>query len=225
MAGRRRGGIDRIRTVRRIVVLASAVRQDILDSVDAIGPCSVAELARVLGRGPHGLYHHIKRLEQARLIKLRRTRGADGRSRVELEIDRIQRIEYRPGDKENRAAVLRVVLAMVRSAHRYFSRAFHPGVARVSGPGRNLWAGRARGVLSAKDRIRIHTLLRSLLDLFEDSRRSAEGGELHEITFVLSPVVKRSPAHGGKAARGGRPPSRRLAVVHVKGAGSIDAVD
>src|SRR5258705_200032 len=85
MAGGRRSGVHRIRTVRRIALLASAVRQDILDSVDAIGPCSVAELARVLGRSPHGLYHHLKRLERARLIKLRRTRGADGRSRVALE--------------------------------------------------------------------------------------------------------------------------------------------
>jgi DNA-binding transcriptional ArsR family regulator len=201
MAAPRRSGIDRIRTVGRIAVLASAVRQDILDSVAAIGPCSVAELARVLGRSPHGLYHHITRLEQVRLIKLRRTRGAGGRSRVELEVDRIQRLEYRPGDKESRTAVLRVVLAMVRSAYRYFSRAFRPGVARVSGPGRNLWAARARGVLSAKDRIRVHTLLRTLIALFEASRRSAEGGEMHEITFVLSPVVKRSPSPRGKRRR------------------------
>src|SRR5882672_8834046 len=103
MAAQRRRGSDPIKTVRRIALLASAVRQDILDSVDAIGPCSVAELARVLGRSPHGLYHHLKRLERARLIKLRRTRGADGRSRVALEVDRKQRLEYRPGDKDNRA--------------------------------------------------------------------------------------------------------------------------
>src|SRR4029079_19744126 len=88
-----------IKTVRRIGVLASAVRQDILDSVDAIGPCSVAELAQVLGRSPHGLYHHIKRLERARLVRLRRARGADGRPRVLLEVDRIQRLAYRPGDR------------------------------------------------------------------------------------------------------------------------------
>jgi len=198
---RRRRDVARIRTVRRIALLASAIRQDILDSVDAIGPCSVAELAQVLGRSPHGLYHHIKRLERARLVKLRRTRGADGRPRVQLEVDRIQRLQYRPGDRESRAAVLRVVRAMVRSAYRNFSRAFHPGLARVSGPGRNLWAGRARGVFSAKDRIRVHRLLQALLAVCEDSRRSLKEGEMHEITFVLSPVVNTTT--GAPSARSG----------------------
>jgi DNA-binding transcriptional ArsR family regulator len=191
MARRRRSGSDPIRTVARISVLASAVRQDILDSVDAIGPCSVAELALVLGRGPHGLYHHIRRLERARLIKLARLRGGDGRPRVELSVARRQWIEYRPADEANRAAVLRVILAMVRSAHRQFGRAFRPGVAVVSGPRRNLWAARARGVLSAKDLVRVNALLRALLVLFEDSRRAPEAGALHELTFVLSPVVAR----------------------------------
>jgi len=210
----RRRRSDPIKTVRRIGVLASAVRQDILDSVDAIGPCSVAELARVLGRGPHGLYHHIKRLEQARLLTLRRTRGADGRARVELVVDRAQWIEYRPQDSDNRAAVLRVVLAMVRSAYRHFGRAFHPGVARVSGRGRNLWAARARGVLSARERMRVTALLRKLMAVFADSRRTVGGGEMHEITFVLSPVVERTASgtrKGRTVSRQRWPPKRRRA--------------
>jgi DNA-binding transcriptional ArsR family regulator len=194
---------DPIRTVARIALLASPVRQDILDSVDAMGPCSVAELAQVLGRSPHGLYHHVRRLERARLIRLSRTRGADGRTRVELAVDRRQWIEYRPGDEGNRTAVLGVVRGMVRSAHRHFGRAFRPGVAVVTGPRRNLWAARGRGVLSAKDLERVNRLLRALLARLRGSPPSPRRGTMHEITFVLSPVVGR-----GEAARPRRSGSR-----------------
>jgi DNA-binding transcriptional ArsR family regulator len=208
MARRLRGADDPIRTVARIALLASAVRQDILDSVDAIGPCSVAELAQVLGRGPHGLYHHIRRLEKARLIRLERTRGADGRARVELAVDRRQWLEYRPGDERNRKAVLRVVLGMMRSAQRHFGRAFRPGLAVVAGPRRNLWAARARGVLSAHDLETVNTLLRTLLARFGGPRRSVRPGRMHEITFVLSPVAGRRGAVPSRSIRSSR---RRVA--------------
>src|SRR5437762_14244332 len=48
-----------IATPAQLRAVASPVKQEILNAVAAMGPISVAELARMLGRGPSGLYFHI----------------------------------------------------------------------------------------------------------------------------------------------------------------------
>src|SRR5687768_15775277 len=121
---------------RQIRALVSPARQDILDAVTAIGPCSVSELASALGRPADGLYYHIKALMRARLLT-----GVEGEAKG-LQLDVVNRgfhLKYQPGSVANRTAVLRAVGAMVRSSERTFRHAYRPGTAVVSGARRNLW--------------------------------------------------------------------------------------
>src|ERR1043166_5091224 len=57
-----------IRDRNRIVTLASPVRLSIVHTLEGIGPCSVATLARVLGVAPDSLYYHLRLLERRGLI-------------------------------------------------------------------------------------------------------------------------------------------------------------
>ena len=57
-----------IADVGQIRALASSIRQDIVDTVAATGPCSVADVARTLGRPADGLYYHVKHLLGAGLL-------------------------------------------------------------------------------------------------------------------------------------------------------------
>jgi len=69
-------------------------------------------------------------------------------------------------------------------------------------------------VLSARERMRVTALLRKLMAVFADSRRTVGGGEMHEITFVLSPVVERTASgtrKGRTVSRQRWPPKRRRA--------------
>src|SRR3954467_15721721 len=88
----------------QIRALSSPIRQDILDAVTAIGPCSVAELAAVIGKPADGLYYHIKRLVGVRLLE---QVTADGTGRAELRLDVAHRfhLEYRPANRANKTAV------------------------------------------------------------------------------------------------------------------------
>ncbi|HUE01192.1 MAG TPA: helix-turn-helix domain-containing protein [Bryobacteraceae bacterium] len=183
-------GDQEISNPRQIRVLASPVRQDILDTVDAAGPCSVAQLARLLGMRADGLYYHIRCLSQAGLLKVASAKNKRGRREARLEVGRYQWIKYRPSSAANRNAVVRVAGAMLRNARRQFARAFHPDIAAISGPKRNLWAARARAFLSPDDLKRLNILLAELLDLFDPSARPPDSGALHEITFVIAPVRK-----------------------------------
>ena len=168
-----------------------------MDAVAAIGPCTVAELAAALGRPADGLYYHIKALLDVRLLA--EVRG-EGDGRPELRIDVAHRaffLEYRPANRANKAAVFRVIGAMVRSAERMFRRAFHPDIAVVKGPRRNLWASRSRGSLSAAELVELNDLLDQVNALMQSGRRDggSPGGEaersLYELTYVLAPVVTR----------------------------------
>jgi hypothetical protein len=186
----------------QIRALASPVRQDIVDAITAVGPCSVAELATVLGRPADGLYYHVRLLVATRLLVP--TGGGYKGGRGELRIDvakKLMYVRYDPADPRNRAAVLDVVASMVRSAHRGFRRGLRPGVAVVRGPRRNLWAGRTFGALSARDLARANALLHRLIAVMHTGRRAdrATTGrgrrEFYEMTFVLAPAFhyKRTP--------------------------------
>lgn len=183
---------------RQIRALASPIRQDILDTVTAIGPCSVADVARALDRPADGLYYHVRLLVRVRLLKA--TNGSERADRGELRLDvprKAMYLRYDPADPRNRTAILRVITAQLRSAERTFRRGFHPGLAVVDGPRRNLWAGRARGALSPRDLEEANRLLGRLTRLMRAGRsdtrhRRGEKRVFHEISFVFAPVSPRS---------------------------------
>lgn len=178
---------------RQIRALSSPIRQDIIDAVTAIGPCSVAELAAMLGKPADGLYYHVKRLLAVRLL---REIPSDGNGRGELRLDVAHKalyLDYQPASRASKSAVLRVIGAMLRSAERTFRRAFRADVAVVKGPRRNLWAGRMRGALSPQELAEANVLLDRLITLMRSGRRDRSGDRsasrsLYELTFVLSPA-------------------------------------
>lgn len=182
-----------IADARQIRALVSPIRQDILDAVTAIGPCSVAELAAALGKPADGLYYHIKRLLGVRLLMEVRS---DESGRGELRLDVAHKsfyLDYKPANRTNKTAVLRVIGAMMRSAERAFRRGFRPDIAVVKGPRRNLWAGRARGFLSERELAEVNVVLDELITLMRSGRRDREDSgskdrALYEVTFVLAPA-------------------------------------
>jgi predicted transcriptional regulator len=174
--------IDRVGQIR---ALSTPIRQDIVDTIAALGSCSVAELADVLGRPADGLYYHVNALQSARLISVSvATRGS--RRKRRLSIDRPQSIRYEPAQSANRQAVLRLVSAMLRNARRQFARGLRRDGAVVRGVRRNLWAGRIRGGLSDTELREVNRLINALIRTFRPLRQAES--RLYELTFVLAPT-------------------------------------
>ena len=63
-----------VRERAQIEALASPARQEVADGLQAIGPCSIADLADLLGRAPDSLYYHVRKLEKVGLVVARGTR-------------------------------------------------------------------------------------------------------------------------------------------------------
>lgn len=183
-----------IQSPRQIRALASAVRQDIVDALESNGPCSVRELANLLGRRPDALYYHLRVLREVGLLA---HSSPEENGEIGAVVDLLFRplqLRYELGDRANREGVCRVVGAMTRSAERNFRRAFRPGVSEVAGPARDLWAGRCQGWLSEEDTREVNRLLSRVLSIMRarqaPTRRAVKR---REITFILAPLPSRRP--------------------------------
>jgi DNA-binding transcriptional ArsR family regulator len=166
-----------IRDPKQIATLASPLRIMLVDTLEAIGPCSIADLARAAGLTPDALYYHLRMLEK---------RGLIARKANIVSTSRSLALAYDANDKRNVDAVTRVAGSILRGALRMFRKAFKPGV-RTSGKRRELWAAQRTVRLSPRELETVNRLLNELLDTFGSARESRSDDRLYAITFVLAP--------------------------------------
>lgn len=176
-------GLDQIRAV------SSPVRQDIVDAVAVIGPCSVSELGDFLDLRPDSLYYHVRVLRDLGILLEASRVNPRGQSIATYDVPgRPVFLRYELSTREGAAALSRYAAAMLRSAQRGFSHGIKSDEVVAEGPARNLRAARWKGWLSADELREVNQLLGHLIRLFRRGQpRGAEDGKLYELTFVLAP--------------------------------------
>lgn len=212
-ARRRKDG--RITDPEAITVLASPVRQELVDTLETLGGvATVAELAAQLGRPADGLYYHVDLLCRAGLFVAvlggkSRAGRSERRYRTPTRLGTTLRLIYRPHEPRQAAAVRGVVSGMLRIARRDFDRAL-TGDPIVDGPRRELWAARNTGWVSDADLTAINRLLGQLIARMRQPRGGPRQ-RLISLCYVLAPMaarpVRRTGAPRAPAAgrrRGGR---------------------
>lgn len=180
-----------------IEVLASPVRQELVDTLFALGgEASTAALAEALGHHADGLYYHLRLLCDAGLIE--ELRPAEGKERsFRLAGDGLTplRLAYRPGAEGNAEALGTYVGALLKVAGRDFEQAVAVADAVVEGPHRQLWASRNKGWLSGSDLAETNALLERLCALLSQTR-SPERDTLMTLAFVMAPALARAKRRG-----------------------------
>jgi hypothetical protein len=184
-----RGG--KIRSAAATASLASPVRQEIVDTVEALGGvATIAELAERLARPADGLYYHVRRLTKAGLLIREDGAGAE-RFRTPVPAGGTLALDYRPDDPRHAAAIRRVIGGMLRIARRDFDAAFEiPGVV-VHGPRRALWAGRGKGWVTADELAELNVLCARATALLRRPRAPGRD-RLVSLCFVLAPIAPRA---------------------------------
>ncbi len=197
-----------IRSAAQARALVFPARQEIIDALDAAGPCSVSALASLVGRAPDGLYFHLRRLEASGLIKQcgRARQGRHAWATFDVT-ERPVRLDYEalPAD-----SVGAIIAAAMRLGMRDFRHAMRKGGSVVRGPGRTLWGARIKGWISPTRIRRINSLLNELRDLMHN-RGPAKGATPMSISFILAPASLSERAVGAvngarSAPRGSRKP-------------------
>jgi predicted transcriptional regulator len=217
-----------ITSVRQLLVIASPGREDLVDAVGVLGPCTITELARFVGRSRNGLYYQVKALRDCGLLLESRRSGEGKKATAYYDVPgRPMVVRFNLGTERTRKAVIALARIRLRSAARGFVRACRPDVATVEGPTRNLWVARWKGWLSNRELEEANTHLERLIELLRHRAGAVSAKrKLHEFTFALAPVVPagRKPTSGmgsrpTRVAPAANPKSRRsgLAKRGVRG--------
>lgn len=187
--------------------LVSTVRQEIVDTIEAIGgEVAVADIAAQLGRPADGIYYHLRRLVDSGVLREGDDRG-DGRGRryrTAVQRGKRVRLKYGRGSRADNTTVARVVVGMLRTAERDFDRALHGGAAIGAGPLRDLWASRLKGWVDEADLREINRLLERLSQLLQQPK-TAQRDRLVSLAWVLAPIAGR-PVRRGPAQPAARRP-------------------
>jgi|SRR5215831_1107645 len=180
-----------IKDARQIRALASPRRQAIIDALEALGPCPIADLARVLGSRGDGLYYHVRALKAAGLVT--ESTAANGRGRPRLVLELVSRSLQLRYTQQNQTAVKRLVGHMLRDASRAFDRGFR-GNTRLTGSARELWAARRTVWLSRPELVRLNRALKELLASIGHEPRARVSRRLYSFMYVLSPLTRSKEA-------------------------------
>src|SRR5262249_33797044 len=185
----------------QVRALVAPARQEIVDVLESAGPCSVAELAALVGRPADALYHHLRQLTRVGLIA-EVDRCKHGRRVYTVYDLRIRplRLSYAPPVRATDVA--RVVTASQRISGREFRRALESRSAQSTGPQRTLWGSRVKGWVSKEQLARINQLLAEL-NATVRAGHPATGTTPISVSFVLSPSppsprrrINRNSNHG-----------------------------
>jgi hypothetical protein len=181
-----------IKRADQFAAIESAVRQEIIDTIQAAGPRSAPELSALMGRPADALYYHLKRLLRVGLLIIRETRRTGRRVEAVYDLAGHPLVLDYPVQAEGREHPLsRLVHSMLRTADRDFQAAVGTKPARPDGDRRNLWAGRRHAWLSPRDLERVNDLVDQLVAIMTRARNPT-GGELCTMTLVLAPRASRA---------------------------------
>ncbi len=172
-----------------ITLLASSVRQELVDTLAAMGgEASVAELATELGRPMDGLYYHLELLRKGGMVQEKRSPDSgERRFRLAGAKGAPLRMVYKPSVPGVSVALTKFSQQLLHIAAQDFAAALALPAVQVTGPGRQLWISRNKGWVSNSDLEEVNALLLRLGQLTSQPR-SNEREQLVSLAFSLAPI-------------------------------------
>jgi len=150
----------------QLQILASAVRLDIGDRLNALGPQSVKELAASMGKKTTPIYHHLRQMEKAGLVRRARASGTRGRPAAVYEAPgELTRLARAPLLVSNRKPMAKIGRIVAGQAGKDYARGFKSKSWQIAGPARNHWFFRCITQPSPKRLAKINGLLDELAAL------------------------------------------------------------
>jgi hypothetical protein len=233
-SGLRRGarapkGVYFIREPKQLAAIRSPVRQEIVDVLAATGVRTVAEIASMLGRSPHSLYHHVRLLERVGLLL---NMGLERRNRRDEALyatpGRRLRLHHDLVSPKFLRNMRGLVAGMLRLTERDFVRALARRVPTKVAPSINLVARRMKGRLTTGQLREVRRLVGRLHDLLGNHPEQTVG-TMYALTMVIAPLAEHARKKAGgprrstpnqRNARATRARAGRSTTVDLKGAGT-----
>lgn len=185
--------------------VTSPTRFEILEQMRSAAPCSVAELARQMDRPADGLYHHLRKLQEAGLIREvgQRPVGKQVETIYDLAYDTLL-FEIEPATGRNVDEMRKLSGALLRLAGRVFDAALGNPAMVGTGPGQNTWGRLDTTWLTDEGLAELNEHLLAIRGLLEEGNRRREGHLITIGTFG-GPALRPRRADGVKASRKRKP--------------------
>ena len=177
-----------ISTVQQMEALGSPVRHQIHLAMEMLGPCTVNELARQMGRVPETLYYHIRRLEKVGILERVGSRAGGGRDEAIFQL-RGQRLRVDPSQSSPRflKAMAKGCGSLLRFTQRTFVRALKAKAERRVVSRRSLRIEQVTVRLSPRNLAEMNRRLDSLQEFLADA--DGPGGQpMYLITIATAPL-------------------------------------
>ena len=179
-----------VTTMKQLLALAAPGREDIIDAVAVLGPCTVPDIAKFLGRSRNSLYYHVRALRDCGVLLESEVQREGVKTTSQYDLPgRPVIVKYNLTTPKSRRAVMRLGRIRYRSGERGFLRACNAEHAVVEGPHRNLWVAHWKGWLTDDDLAEANRLLIELVDVFRHGADAKGDRKAHELTFGIAPVI------------------------------------
>lgn len=170
--------------------LASEPRHEIMQFLGAIGPCSIAELGHAMNAAPDGLYHHIKRLLGAELIRSvgERHTGRRREAVYDLTAHRL-RFDVDIPTGRNADRLREILRERLTHAGKNFGRALAAKEVRLEEPLADSVIESVSSWLDDESFAKVMRHLQSAAHIMAAGARSRRG-RLYSLAMVMSPLVR-----------------------------------
>jgi len=176
--------------------VASPLRLEILGLFVSAEPLAISDMAALMNRTAGSLYHHVRILEQAGILKQTGTRPK-GKRHEALYLPTAPRFEYdtSSGGEDAVTGAVKLTAAGFRAAERDLEAALRSDNPQMQGPDRDFYALRLHFRASPEHLAKINQHMNAILDLIRpDGKTASEFGpdDQHvSLTLALLPIKGR----------------------------------
>lgn len=182
--------------------LLSPIRMEMVQALRRAGPCSVPDLAAMLGRRADRLYHHVGVLTRAGVVREVGTRAKPRHPErvIDLVADDVAMELSGEGERRRRETIAATARAFLRSMDKCVASSAAAGALRIEEPGRNFILNYEVGRLTPEEFVRARALHAELKRLIDRARSNPEG-EPYVAVVALCPMTTRRPRPSGTGRR------------------------
>lgn len=196
----------RIASMKAWEAILSPVRREILESVQELGPCSIADVARATGRPADGLYRHVAILVKSGFLAEAGMRA--GRRKPERLYDATANDFVAPrvrrgGPASGQDMIVRTVDSLAKSAARSMRESASAGRLHCEETSRNFTVVHFVSWLTPEGFEEIRALGIRMSRVLERGRKERQG-DLYEVLTLAVPVTRKRGVHSIPRKRAGR---------------------
>ena len=168
--------------------VSSGIRFEMLELLTAIGPNSIAELAREMGVRADSLYHHMKKLVSAELVREVAFRRVGRQTEAVFDVV-ANKFDFDPS-VEN-AVLMKLMRSIHRQTERNFERSLEGGIVDFSEKNRNTRIRADTASLTRKQLKEVKSHIEAIIQIFAEGRQEQKG-DLFSVTLSMMPIKRDS---------------------------------